>query len=91
MVRPLQRDLLLPFIDRYFALILETYNTKSYEVSQKVIDLLFPTYNISQETLNKTNNWLTGVGKDAHPTLRRHVIQAKESMERALKVRAVDR
>jgi len=91
MVRPLHRELLAEYIDRYFALILDTYNSKSYEVSQKIVDLLFPVYNISQSTLDKTNAWLNGVGKDAHPTLRRHVIQAKESMERAIRVRAVDR
>ena len=89
--RPLHRDLIAGFIDRYFALILDTYNTKSYEVSTKIIDLLFPSYNISASTLEKTNNWLNGIGRDAHPTLRRHVIEAKDSLERALRVRAIDK
>ncbi|MEY3434245.1 MAG: hypothetical protein RL057_625, partial [Actinomycetota bacterium] len=47
-------------------------------------------YVISQSTLDKTNAWLNGVGKDGHPTLRRHVLEAKDSLERALKVRAKD-
>ena len=88
--RPLHRHLHEAFIDRYFALILDTYNTKSYEVSTSIIDLLYPSYVISQSTLDKTNAWLSGVGKDGHPTLRRHVLEAKDSLERALKVRERD-
>ena len=78
--RPLHRHLHEAFIDRYFGLILDTYNTKSYEVSTSIIDLLYPTYVISQSTLEKTNAWLNGVGKDGHPTLRRHVIEAKDAL-----------
>ena len=90
-LRPLHRDLTAPFIDRYFALILDKYNNSSYEVSSKIVDLLYPAYNVSPEVLATTEAWLNGAGKDGHPTLRRHVIEAKESLERALKVRAVDR
>ncbi len=90
-LRPLHRDLTAPFTDRYFNLILDCYNTKSYEVSSKIVDLLYPTYNVSTDVLAKTDAWLNGAGKDGHPTLRRHVIEAKESMERALRVRAKDR
>jgi len=72
-------------------LILDTYNTKSYEVSTSIIDLLYPVYVISPSTLDKTNAWLNGAGKDGHPTLRRHVLEAKDSLERALRVRAQDK
>ena len=88
--RPLHRTMHEAFVDRYFALILNTYNTKSYEVSTSIIDLLYPSYVISQSTLEKTNSWLNGPGKDAHPTLRRHVLEAKDSLERALRVRSQD-
>ncbi|MEY3379399.1 MAG: hypothetical protein RLZZ125_976 [Actinomycetota bacterium] len=89
--RPLHRDFHAKFIDRYFGLILNIYNTKSYEDSSNIIDLLFPSYVVSNETLAKTDAWLTSTGKDAHPTLRRHVLEAKDSLVRALKVQAVDR
>jgi aminopeptidase N len=90
-LRPRHRHLTAPFIDRYFALILDKYNNSSYEVSSKIVDMLYPSYNVSAEVLAKTNAWLNGAGKGGHPTLRRHVIEAKESMERALKVRAIDK
>ncbi|NDA40363.1 MAG: aminopeptidase N [Actinobacteria bacterium] len=89
--RPLHRDFHAKFIDRYLGLILDIYNTKSYEDSSNIIDLLFPSYVVSNETLAKTDAWLTSTGKDAHPTLRRHVLEAKDSLVRALKVQAVDR
>ena len=88
--RPIQRHLHEGFVDRYFDLILETYNTKSYEVSTSIIDLLYPSYLISTQTLAKTDAWLNGPGKDSHPTLRRHILEAKDSLERALRVRAID-
>jgi aminopeptidase N len=88
--RPIQRHLHEGFVDRYFDLILETYNTKSYEVSTSIIDLLYPSYLISSQTLAKTDAWLNGPGKDSHPTLRRHILEAKDSLERALRVRGID-
>jgi len=89
--RPIQRHLHQGFVDRYFDLILETYNTKSYEVSTSIIDLLYPSYLISEQTLAKTDAWLDGQGKYGHPTLRRHILEAKDSLERALRVRAIDK
>ena len=89
--RPLHRDLHEKFIDRYFNLILDIYNTKSYEESSSIIDFLYPAYVTTKETLVKTENWLSGPGKEAHPTLRRHVIEAKDALERALRVQAIDR
>ncbi|MFM7873084.1 MAG: ERAP1-like C-terminal domain-containing protein, partial [Actinomycetota bacterium] len=89
--RPLHREMHAKFIDKYFAVILDIYNQRSYEDSSTVIDLLYPSYVVSNETLEKTGKWLNSVGKDAHPTLRRHVLEAKDSLERALRVQAVDR
>ena len=89
--RPLHREMHAKFIDRYFALILDIYNTRSYEESSSIIDLLFPSYVVTTETLKKTTDWLSSTGKDAHPTLRRHVAEAKDALERALRVQAVDR
>ncbi|MFM7949644.1 MAG: ERAP1-like C-terminal domain-containing protein, partial [Actinomycetales bacterium] len=89
--RPLHREFHEKFIDRYFALILDIYNTKSYEESSTIVDLLFPAYVTTKETLTKTVGWLSGAGKDAHPTLRRHVAEGRDALERALRVQAVDR
>ena len=89
--RPLHRDLHAKFIDRYFNLIRSIYEERSYEDSSNILDLLFPTYAVSKETLAKTEAWLSGAGKDGHPTLRRHILEAKDALERALRVQAVDR
>jgi aminopeptidase N len=89
-VRPLHRPLLEAYVDPYFELLLDTWGRKSYEVASKFVSGLYPIYLTSQESLDKTNAWLTGVGKDGQAGLRRLVIEAKDSLERALMVQAKD-
>ena len=76
--------------DQYFDLLLSTWNGKSYEVASKIVNGLYPTYVISKETLDKTNKWLETTGKDAATGLRRLVTEARDAMERALKVQSID-
>jgi aminopeptidase N len=89
-VRPLHRPLLAAFVDPYFELLLEIWGKKSYEVASKFISGLYPIYLTNQEILDKTNAWLTGVGKDGQVGLRRLVIEGKDSLERALTVQLRD-
>jgi aminopeptidase N len=89
-VRPLHRPLLEAYVDPYFELLLDTWGRKSYEVASKFVAGLYPIYLTTQESLDKTNSWLTGVGKDGQAGLRRLVIEAKDSLERALMVQAKD-
>jgi aminopeptidase N len=89
-VRPLHRPLLAAFVDPYFELLLEIWGKKSYEVASKFVSGLYPIYLTNQEILDKTNAWLTGVGKDGQVGLRRLVIEGKDSLERALTVQLRD-
>ncbi len=88
--RPQHRDLHTKFVDRYFTAIREIYETRSYEDSSNILEYLFPIYAISDETLAKTNAWLSN-NQDAHPTLRRLVGEGKDGLERALRVQRIDR
>jgi aminopeptidase N len=88
--RPLHRKLLGNYVDQYFDLLLSTWNGKSYEVASKIVNGLYPTYVINKETLDKTNKWLETTGKDAAAGLRRLVSEARDAMERALKVQSID-
>ena len=88
--RPIQRHLLAPFVDRYFANLLEEWNSKSYEGAAKYVTGLYPSWVISQSTLDKTNTWLTGVGKDAPAVLRKLVKESQDGVIRALKVQQLD-
>ena len=88
--RPIQRDLLLPFVDLYFENLLSEWESKSYEGAAKFVIGMYPSWIITQVTLDKTNAWLNGVGKDAPAVLRKLVKESQDGVIRALKVAALD-
>ncbi|NDB07913.1 MAG: aminopeptidase N [Actinobacteria bacterium] len=89
--RPLHRELLEGYVDKYFSILLDVWGRKSYEVSSKIVSVFFPAYIVEESTLTKTNGWLSGEGKDAPTILRRLVIEGRDALERALRVKSVDR
>jgi aminopeptidase N len=89
-MRALHRPLLANYIEPYFELLIETWGKKSYEVASKFVTGMFPIYITTQATLDKSNQWLNGAGKDGQAGLRRLVIEAKDSLERALSVQKRD-
>lgn len=90
-MRALHRPLLANYVDPYFDLLLDTWGKKSYEVASKFVTGMYPIYITTQETLDKTVNWLNTTGKDGQAGLRRLVSENRDSLERALKVQAKDR
>jgi len=88
--RPIQRHLLEPFVDLYFESLLSEWESKSYEGAAKFVTGMYPSWIISQVTLDKTNAWLNGVGKDAPAVLRKLVKESQDGVIRALKVAALD-
>ena len=88
--RPIQRHLLEPFVDLYFENLLSEWESKSYEGAAKFVIGMYPSWIISQVTLDKTNAWLNGVGKDAPAVLRKLVKESQDGVIRALKVQALD-
>jgi aminopeptidase N len=88
--RPIQRQFLEPFVDLYFDNLLKEWESKSYEGAAKFVIGMYPSWIITQETLDKTNAWLNGVGKDAPAVLRKLVKESQDGVIRALKVQALD-
>jgi len=89
--RPIQRELLANYVDRYFESIIEVWESKSYEGAAKIVSGLYPTWVVSQSTIDKTATWLDTTGKESPAVLRKLVIEAKDGLVRALKVQgAVD-
>ncbi len=83
-------NLLEEFVDEYFDAILKVWSTKGYEIAETTATLTFPTWVISDATVNKAQHWLDVTGKDASPALRRTVAEGRDAMTRSLKARAVD-
>ena len=87
---PLQRNLMASYVDRYFDCIINVWESKSYEGASTIASGLYPTWVTSQETLDKTALWLDTTGKDSPAVLRKLVIDARDSLSRALTVQVLD-
>ncbi|MFI9785827.1 aminopeptidase N [Kitasatospora sp. NPDC051984] len=86
--QPDQRDLLTPYTEKYFASVKQVWETRSHEISQQIIGGLYPSYAVSQATLDATDAWLASA--EPAPALRRQVVEARAGVERALKAQAAD-
>ncbi|NJQ03873.1 aminopeptidase N [Streptomyces zingiberis] len=88
--QPSQRELLAPYVERYFAAIGEVWEKRSIEIAMSVVRGLFPALQGNQETLDATQTWLDG-HRDAPPALRRLVLEAHSDLARALRGQDCDR
>ena len=79
------------FVDDYFAVLLQVWGKQSYEVSETIVEGLYPSFIDKQTTVDKTDAWLSGIGKDSPETLRRIVKEGRDGLARALRVQAIDR
>ncbi|MFE0647841.1 aminopeptidase N [Streptomyces sp. NPDC059534] len=83
-----QRELLVPYTAKYFASIKGVAETRSHEMIQQIVVGLYPTFQVSQETLDATDAWIAE--HDPVPALRRMVTECRAGVERALKAQAAD-
>ncbi|MFD6349288.1 aminopeptidase N [Streptomyces roseolus] len=83
-----QRELLAPYTEKYFASIKRVAETRSHEMIQQIVVGLYPTLQVSPETLEATDAWIAA--HDPVPALRRMVTESRAGVERALKARAAD-
>ena len=84
--RPIQRELLTNYVDRYFDSIISVWESKSYEGASKIVSGLYPAWIVSQSTIDKTTAWLDTTGKNSPAVLRKLVIDASDGLVRALTV-----
>jgi len=88
--RPIQRPLLEPFVNLYFDNLIAAWESKSYEGAAKYVTGFYPTWIVAQSTVDATDAWLNGAGKDAPVVLRKLVKESQDGLIRALKVQALD-
>lgn len=89
--RPIQRALLDPFVALYFDNLLTVWDAKSYEGAAKYVTGFYPTYVVRQSTVDATDAWLAGPGKESPAVLRKLVKESQDGLIRALKVQALDK
>ncbi|HVT21354.1 MAG TPA: aminopeptidase N [Mycobacteriales bacterium] len=83
-----QRDLLTPYVDSYFAAVGDLYRTRSTEMAQTLIAGLFPYWATDPSTIARTEAYLAGEAPGT--VLRRLLLEAKDSLARALRARERD-
>lgn len=64
------------------------WDARSHEIAQQIAVGLYPAIQVSQETLDRTDAWLSSAEPNA--ALRRLVSEARAGVERALKAQAAD-
>lgn len=87
------RDLLVPFVEPYFAALEEIWTTRGNDMAQDLVQLLYPSELVTRaelDVLGRTEAFLDQLG-DRHHGLRRMVLEVKDAAERALRVQAADR
>ncbi|MFF7789288.1 aminopeptidase N [Streptomyces sp. NPDC007991] len=83
-----QRELLAPYADRYFEVVKDIWESRSHEMAQQIAVGLYPTVQVSRETLDKTDAWLASAEPNA--ALRRLVSESRAGVERALRAQRAD-
>ncbi|MFD3543051.1 aminopeptidase N [Streptomyces sp. NPDC058662] len=83
-----QRELLVPYSEKYFAVVKDVWENRSHEIAQQVAVGLYPALQVSQETLDATDAWLASAEPNA--ALRRLVSESRAGVERALRAQAAD-
>ncbi|KUL32054.1 aminopeptidase N [Streptomyces regalis] len=83
-----QRELLAPYTDKFFEVVKDIWDARSHEIAQQIAVGLYPTLQVSDETLHKTDTWLSSAEPNA--ALRRLVSESRAGVERALKAQAAD-
>ncbi|MFF4100509.1 aminopeptidase N [Streptomyces sp. NPDC001903] len=83
-----QRELLAPYTEKFFAVVKGIWENRSHEIAQQIAVGLYPSLQVSQETLAATDAWLASAEPNA--ALRRLISESRSGVERALKAQSAD-
>jgi aminopeptidase N len=85
---PAQKQLLVPYLDRYFAEIADVWERRTSERAQSCVVGLFPSWVVEQRCVDSASTWLNAA---EHPAaLRRLVSEGRAGVVRALAARVFD-
>jgi aminopeptidase N len=85
---PTQVALTAPYAPRFFDAATRVWARRDSEPAQEFLMLAYPAYQISQETVSATDDWLSAAGHA--PPVRRLVAEGRDGVVRALRARARD-
>jgi aminopeptidase N len=77
------RDLLVPYVEKYFDVVGEIYRTRSSEMAQYLIEELFPHVAANDVTVARADEYLRV--EQPGPALRRMLLEGRDAVARALR------
>jgi aminopeptidase N len=77
-----QRELVRPYVDRYFAAISHLWRTRTNDTARTIVQGMFPTIQADQFVLDRAQQWLAE-HPDEPPALRRLIVEGNEGVARA--------
>jgi aminopeptidase N len=83
-----QRELLAPYVEKYFEAIDGIYRTRSAEMAQDIITGLYPLTATTQSTVDRTDAYLRE--EQPGPALRRMLLEARDGLARSLRAQQRD-
>ncbi|MGH4024318.1 MAG: aminopeptidase N, partial [Pseudonocardiaceae bacterium] len=86
---PSQKQLLAPFVDRYFAEVAEMWGRRTSERAQSAVLGLFPSWAVEHRCVDVADEWREST--EHPPALRRLVTEGRAGVVRALAARDLDR
>ena len=85
--QPDQRELLVPYVDKYFEALAEIWKSRTNEIAQSLTTGLFPSLLASQDILNRADKFLAS-DKDAGST--RLIKELRDNVARSIKCQSFD-
>lgn len=82
-------NLLQPYIERYFSIIAQVWDSRTLHIAEGLAVGFFPMALASQELLAATQSWLDN-NTDSPSGLRRTIAENRDSLTRALQAQAAD-
>lgn len=82
-------EIMKNFIDKYFESVATLWNSRTHEIGQSLVTGLFPSSNITQEVIEKSDKFLAE-NKDLAVGALRIIIEQRDALARALRAQEVD-
>jgi len=83
-------EIMKNFIDKYFDSVETLWNSRTHEIGQSLVTGLFPSSNITQEVIDKSDKFLEN-NKHLAVGARRIIIEQRDAIARALRAQAADK
>ena len=87
--QPEHRELLRPYISRYFDVVAPIWERRTHEMAEQVAVGLYPHQLVEPAVIETTDDYLRS--QNPPPALRRLIVENRDTMARALRTQAFDR